>query len=246
MVTPRSKASTIGGSSGTRKRARNCEVELVELSASPRLGDNSNKMKRTPQPALTQSKLTSMIHTQPARKTSVPEGPGVAAGGNGLDQEKMDTSESGGGTNPTPNTVADPSPSPLVTTDILMRALKENTNFIIKSSTSNLGALSQRVDINTNLIARNTEAIRAREAVAIEQRGDIDSLAARVMNLERCRNGTPEDPPGHIQALLSQEYSLAHRSIRFWPVPGTNEEDLWGNVGDFIHGTLRVSVDEVG
>ena len=45
--------------------------------------------------------------------------------------------------------------------------------------------------------------------------------------------------------LKSQEYQLARRSVRLWPIAGETEEDIWGNVGDFIHDVLRVPHGDV-
>ena len=49
-----------------------------------------------------------------------------------------------------------------------------------------------------------------------------------------------------VRAVLSQEYLLARRSVRLWPVAGTNDQELWGAVGDFLHETLRISTDDMG
>ena len=50
----------------------------------------------------------------------------------------------------------------------------------------------------------------------------------------------------HMRATLSDEYLRARRLLRLWPVVGLTEEDLWGNTGDFIHDTLKVSTEELG
>ena len=47
------------------------------------------------------------------------------------------------------------------------------------------------------------------------------------------------------KASLSQEYQLARRSVRLWPIAGETEEDIWGNVGDFIHDVLKVPHGDV-
>ena len=87
--------STIVEDSGTQKRAREVaeDLDVIETSVSPDLRKTrkSSNMKRTPQPALTQSKLTSMLNHQPSPK---PAGTGTEAtvdvdAGNA---EKMDTS----------------------------------------------------------------------------------------------------------------------------------------------------------
>ena len=53
----------------------------------------------------------------------------------------------------------------------------------------------------------------------------------------------PRQAPG--RAVLSPEYSKARRAIRMWPVLGADEGQLWGNVGDFLHDTMRIPTTDV-
>lgn len=45
------------------------------------------------------------------------------------------------------------------------------------------------------------------------------------------------------RAALSPEYLMAWHSIRLWPVLGSNDEEVWENIGDFLHETLAISGD---
>ena len=42
------------------------------------------------------------------------------------------------------------------------------------------------------------------------------------------------------RANLSEAYLAARRSVRVWPIRADNEVDLWGEVGEFLHGLLRI------
>lgn len=69
------------------------------------------------------------------------------------DQVEMDTSA------PAPTRAAPP-----ITEDFLLRSLKLNTEHIIKSFTSHVNMLSQRVDNNASLIAENASSIASHAA----------------------------------------------------------------------------------
>ena len=132
----------------------------------------------------------------------------------------------------------------MVTTDFLLKSLKENTDFILKSFSAHMGAVSKRVDENTGSIAANSSAIAGNKARIDGHDNVLANLSERMRSLEQ-KSHTP-DSQVNIRANLSQEYLLARRSIRLWPVIGETESALWEGVGDFIHDTLRVSTDEVG
>ena len=260
MTTPKSSTSTIGGDSGSRKRPRAPENrEVIELSASPDLEVNKGvNMKRTPQPTFTQSKLTSMLNPPP-RKQAGPAVLDVDANSTGtarLPPEEMDISTAPsvpplgdgltiGNTAPTSGIAAPTKgPSPPVTTDILMKALKENAEFIIRSFTSNLGALFQRVETNTANISANATVLDRHETVLAEHQSDLGSLSNRVRALERGdrRSGGVQES----RAALTPQYLHARRSVRLWPVEGNSDADLWSGVGDFLHGTLAINEQDMG
>ena len=220
-----------------------------ERSASPNLKKGrklANNMKRTPQPTLTQSKLTSMLQaTVPAVSAAVDPGPIPAAtvelvqsGGRTLmttEQVEMDTSASA----PGPARAA-----PAITEDFLLRSLKLNTDHIIKSFTNHVNMLSQRVDSNAALIADNSALIAKQADTAAGQGAELAALSSRVADLER--GGVQRGNRSHKRAILTDDYLFARRSLRLWPVVGTSKEAAWGGVGDFINGTLGVSGEDIG
>ena len=205
-------------------------------------------MKRTPQPTLTQPKLTSLLHT---KSKGPADGPG--AGDRGTDARRTLTLED---VEMEPVTVPQPAPgsaqsappapapSQFLTTDLFLKTLKEHTDQIIMSFNANINALSHRIDDNASKIAANSSAIAAQGEVADTQQSIISRLETRVGKLER-RNHTPTDTHDE-RATLSPEYLLARRSVRLWPIMGISQDDIWGSVGDFLHETLLIRTDDVG
>ena len=129
----------------------------------------------------------------------------------------------------------------LVTTDFLLKALQENTNNIIKSFTSNLGALATVVESNKCQIEANKNKIEKTDQTAVNNAEQIATLNARVRALE----AAPAPRVTGKRATLSPDYELARRSLRAWPISGGSDQDLWGNAGEFIHELLKVPYDEV-
>ena len=121
---------------------------------------------------------------------------------------------------------------------------KKNTDFILKSFTAHMGALSQRVDDNASKIASKAQAINGNRTKAEENEDNIRNLTARVRTLEQAPHHPPA--PTVTRATLSQEYLLARRSIRMWPIAGGTDTVLWEGVGDFIHDSLCMSTKAVG
>ena len=131
----------------------------------------------------------------------------------------------------------------VVTTDFLLKTLKANTDEIIKSFTTNLGALASRVDGNALRIADNSATISDHEGELSRQQNEMEAIRARVFSLEKGRAPTETVK---ARAILSSEYEAARNSIRMWPIPGVSEQEMWEMVGDFIHDILRVPTLEVG
>ena len=226
--------------------------EAVEGSASPNLKGSSTSestMKRTPQPTLTQSKLTSLL--QP--RNGPQEVPGQPVGNARptmlLEAVEMDTSsapvtQGTGGTGT--GAAIGQGMGTVVTTDFLLKALKENTDPLLKSFNASLGALSHRIDDNSARISANANTISQQAATASVQQEAIEKLNDRVSVLERSgkagdRRGVPER-----RAALSPEFLLARRSVRLWPVDGDCKDALWENVGIFLHETLAIREADLG
>ena len=131
-----------------------------------------------------------------------------------------------------------------MTTDFLLKALKENTDQIVKLFSSNLGVLAQRVEDSASRVSDNSAAI-TRHGTCIEEQGSaLASLTSRVTALERSSQTGIAMPMQ--RAPLSREFLVARRSVRLWPIPGVGEQDIWGNVGEFLHETLRIPENELG
>ena len=221
---------------------------VVAGSASPDLcgiEEDSSKMKRTPQPNLTQSKLTSLLQARGAPEQGAPQAtaPGTDAPRVvSLETIEMDTS--GTPELPTGSDPARPPGSAMVTTDFLLKALKDNTDLLIRSFNSSIGALSTRIDDNAAKIAANSESISRQETTAASQQIQLKEVADRVLALERSGR-RPEYNQVEGRATLSTEYLTARRSVRLWPVEGHNDDELWEGVGEFLHGTLAINETDV-
>ena len=231
-------------------------LEEIESSASPSLSSAKTKMpskiQRTPQPTLSQSKLTgsgilqiqglstsSGIH--PAALVSGAQSSAPPLPGNSLAPATAPAQTTEPPTSM--DTSGPPAGSNLVTTDFLLRSLKENTDHIIQSFNLSLGLLSQKVDSNTSNITSNAAAIKTQSVSTDEVKADLGRLEARVRSLEGCQSAP--DPVNKERKPLSGEYLRARRAARLWPVPGTSDEDLWGGVGEFLHCTMGISEDDV-
>ena len=228
----------------------------VEESASPCLrgGKVLINMKRTPQPILTQSRLTGsgilQIQGSAAASSSAPKPPDVGTADEAMSMDIETSTTAKRGVQPELAVLQPPVGGGLaqpagmvVTTDFLLKTLKVNTDEIIKSFTTNLGALSSRVDGNALRIADNSAAIADQGGELSRQRGQLEAIRARVSSLEKGRTITATVKS---RAILSKEYEAARNSIRIWPIPGVSEQEMWEMVGDFIHDTLRVPTADVG
>ena len=208
------------------------------LEASPSLKSSESSMKQTPQPNMTQSRLTSML--QPQSRSTV-DGGSVAQDARRtltLDEVEMDTSS----TNTCPPQQVN---GPFLTTECFFAALKENTAEIIGSFNASIGALSKRIDKNSSAIATNTAAISSQAAENAAQKADLSAIAEGVSRLERVKVAAPACLLPESRATLSRAYILARRSVRLWPVIGDSEEDIWAAVGDFLHERMGISQNDV-
>ena len=255
MVTPpTSAASQERAASHKRKAPENSETEL---SASPTLKEKISevkKMHRTPQPTLTQSKLTGFTR-RPESQTTLPIEPmltgaateGASSTRNASTADQTGTSgQQGGAANFGQGQPTAPAqgPSPFITTDFLLKALKENTDHIVKLFSSNIGDLTQKVEENATRTSDNSAAIARQDAAIDGHETVIASLTSRVAALER--GGPSSCSVTTSRAPLSREFTTAMRSVRLWPVPGISDQELWGNVGEFLHDVLKIPESELG
>ena len=238
MVTlPLDISTPVADCSGRRLVKNTSELYLAQSdSASPVL-KNGKDMKRTPQPNLTQSKLTSMLQQQLAPAMAAPVVATAASVRAGVPE--LPNSPSDMDTTPAVASAGTSAGSNLVTTDFLLKSLKDNTDHIIKAFTTNLGMLSKRVDRNSALISENKAELTRRKVTVDRHNTEISWLATRVSELER--SGLPHVNVAQKRAELSKDYVWARRSIRVWPVQGNNDTAMWEGVGDFIHEILAIN-----
>ena len=224
----------------------------VASSASPsfcKRGKVNYTMKRTPQPALTQSKLTSMLQVRGGSDNGghADAGPPAAPRAVTLDAIEMDTSDSSGLATAAATTAAAvgmTGGNAPITADFLLKALKENSEHLMKSFNASLGALSAKIDDNSAKIALNSTAIASQAGNAENQQVEIKNLSERVARLEKMK---PVAVAAVEQrATLSSGYLLARRSLRLWPIQGDSENALWEAVGEFLHEVLGMSREDIG
>lgn len=134
----------------------------------------------------------------------------------------MDTSRPGTAVAPPVAAVAPPAVAwiPVITPKLLLKALKENSDHVVKSFSASLNLLSQKVDSNMANIASNTKKLTDHDDILSEHGRHLDSLLARVKSLEPGSH-TTNPLPSH--AVLSHAYIDARRSLWLWPVDGGNQ-----------------------
>ena len=217
----------------------------VEQYASPNLQGKRRSvstMQRTPQAHLTQTKLTGYGVTQTGQartKVDVPHENTRVANDAPRAEEPSDM-----------DTVTREAVVPVtsgtqpITAEFLLQALRENKEDIVRSLTANMDAISQRVDSNSIKIASYTKAIDENMTSIDRQQSQLEILTSRVSALERGAKGTSTTVA--TRATLSSAYQTARRSVRLWPIPAVNEDELWERVGVFLHDTMGISEDELG
>ena len=212
-------------------------------------------MKRTPQPALTQSRLTGTGMLKIQGNGRLPTGEQRSP--------PRDRSFSEGDSLTSTETVTSPGrPQDMDTStpelsrkrprqadgeegmrEFFLQALKMNKEEIIKSFQTNLGEVKRKVESNTNAIESNKAEVAKLTERADGQDSEMERLTARVRALEK---GGPKTKDSHTRAILSESYLKARRSIRLWPVHGSNEEEMWGGVGEFLHEKLAIPEGDIG
>ena len=67
---------------------------------------------------------------------------------------------------------------------------------------------------------------------------EIESLQRKFQSIQE--SGGPE------RNTLQKKFLFARRCLRIWPIRGKDEQELWQEVGNFIHGVLKVPASEIG
>ena len=228
MVTPpsteRGHSDLAGSPCPGRKRA----PEEQETSASPVLkkgkADPVN-MKRTPQPNLTQPKLTSMLQSSTMNVV------GSNAGDAGPVPPNSTTCPPLGG------------PGETLSADFFRKLIGDNTATItakLDKVTGDLASLSRTVEASKAEIASVHTEVRQNALNIAEQKSQVEFLADRISRLE---NGETQVKKAKT---LSPAYLIARRSVRMWPIENTNANTLWKGVGEFLHKALGISEGDIG
>ena len=225
-----------------------------ELSGPEKEREEVVTMKRTPQPTLTQSRLTGsgMLKIQnpigsptpggskdTARDRSFSEGDSFVSSETIRSPEKaMDKSTPEvGRKRPRSDAESDGM------REFFLQALKMNKEEIITSLQSSIGDLARKVEANVGEIAANKADIIKQSARTDLNDSKLEKLTARVRALEM---SGPRSEAVQKRAVLSTEYQRARRSVRMWPIAGSRDEDMWGNVGEFLHGPLGIPDGDIG
>ena len=212
----------------------------TQSSASPSLKKGKTfNMKRTPQPNLAQSRLTSSGGTLGLHNAGVD--PQAAA-------QLMDTAPP----HVPSGTVAVTTGSQQSTTEALSadffgKLIGENTKTVtekIDVMTADIRTLTRSVATNSGEILKNTEELKRQAEVIKHQRPALDELSARVATLKTGGAISRPASPHHLPRK-SLEYLRARSSVRIWPIDGSSDSSLWKGTGDFIHLALGISEDDV-
>ena len=191
-------------------------------------------MRRTPQPNLTQSKLTSML--QPSSQTPP---------SNGVLEVQPDPKP--GGTEsmaPTVGPAVMGSSGEPLTADFFRKLIGDNTATIttkLDKVTVDVAALTRTVEASKTELAAASAKIQEHSLGIAAQKAQLDGLEERISQLESRGAASPEGLRTH-----DVDYLRARRSIRMWPIENTSQQTLWKGVGEFLHTKLCVPEAEVG
>ena len=254
FVTP---PSAVPEDSADNKRKREEPGEADRLgqahSASPDLkkGKKSN-MKRTPQPPLAQSRLTSAggtlkIHQANgggSQVAAVPHPNADSAVQSTLgDPSAMDTAPpAAAAAQPVRTAVLGPDQ---LNAEFFRNLIGENTKMVtekIETLSEDLLTLSNKVGTNRDGISKTNEEITKQAETIASQREMLERLGERVSRLE----SGPDIVVGReCGRAPSAAFLKARRSIRIWPVNRTDTDSLWKGAGEFIHDALGITEDDM-
>ena len=224
MVTPPSTEGALRDSE--KPSVKRSAPPEQEESASPLLKKGRAEqtiMKRTPQPNLTQTKLTSMI--QPPAASS----PGPTDSAN--HQSLLSAGPSLGG------------PGETLNADFFRRLIGENTATVtakLDKVTGDLAALSKTVEASKSEVAEIAEEVGRHSTELVEHKALVDGLAERIARLEKGGSVV------NNSCKLSHAYLLARRSVRMWPIENSSPQTLWKGVGEFLHKALGIPESDIG
>lgn len=120
--------------------------------------------------------------------------------------------------------------------------IEASASTILKKGRDNMKRTPQATLTQSRLTSSGMLKIQTGPTTAPGQQHQTSELQPSVAAL---KTGICPRSKAPSRAVLSPGYMKARRAIRMWPVLGANEEQIWGNVGDFLHGTLRVPTSDV-
>ena len=226
--------------------------EQAELASPELKKGKEDRMKRTPQPNLAQSKLSATGGTLTIQNgttasgcsaSTVPAKTPAAApqlmelGEDGIPHPIRMTLVAGMGTEP-------------LTADFFINLIGENTRKIterIDKMADDLCSLTRTVEDNSGAVASNSAKLQRQAAIIEEQRSMLSDLGNRVGMREGARGGGREieGMSNAVTRSKSSGYVKARRSVRLWPVNQESVATMWEGVGQFIGNALGIPDTEV-
>ena len=102
--------------------------------------------------------------------------------------------------------------------------------------------------MNENVIIQITDVRTKLEDVT--KQVDGNAMDIRSIQDELCKLKSGRPPPGlacpaRVGYADAERYDKSRRSLRVWPIPGSDSAKIWESSGVFIHSTLRVPQDEM-
>ena len=202
-------------------------------------------MKRTPQHAMSQSRLTANGGNLGLNTASLAQAPPDAPGTVGAGTGPMEVA---GGTSSAPSLAGQGAGEPL-TAEFFKNLIGENTKTItgkIDKLTKDLLTLTSSVDANRTEITKNATETHRQGLLLDSQKNALEKLDERLSRLEGGGTvSTDTHPAGQRPRPKSHEYLRARRSVRIWPVNRLDEDSLWKGTGEFIHEALHIPVSDV-
>ena len=113
--------------------------------------------------------------------------------------------------------------------------------------TAGMMSISSRVDEQGKLIGENSALIASQADAIAKNANNIADIFRKLETLKTGFDKAPVQAPPTAPARPepSRQFKWARRSIRLWPVPSSNENEMWEGVGDFLQDRLLLNSDRM-